>query len=102
MAQKARENMPNDYISRESAIDLLCRSRDTTANQRYVLKRQIERIPAADVVEVVHARWWPDNMDAGCTNCGSGMPRNPDGSQEESEYCPNCGAKMDGGENHAD
>ena len=57
---------------------------------------------AADVVEVVHARWWPDNMDAGCTNCGSGMPRNPDGSQEESEYCPNCGAKMDGGENHAD
>lgn len=62
-------------------------------------------IPAADVVEGVHGEWiekqevipWcEDDVDVfyECSVCG-----NP--SCGESPYCPNYGAKMDGGKNNA-
>ena len=95
--------MPNEYISRKAILAKQYESEGHCGlSTKVVDVRDIEDEPASDVAPVVHARWWPDNMDAGCTNCGSGMPRNPDGSQEESEYCPNCGARMYGGEHHAD
>lgn len=48
---------------------------------------------AADVVEVVHARWEKIHDDPRvnkyrCTNCKAEKMRD--------NYCPNCGAKMDG------
>lgn len=48
----------------------------------------------ADVVEVVHARWENIHDDPRvnkyrCTNCKAEKMRD--------NYCPNCGAKMDGG-----
>lgn len=69
----------------------------------------LKRLPAADVVEVQHGRWmrtdaFPHHVY--CSVCSAtyvpndrwqiwedrpgegGLPRN---------YCPNCGAKMDGG-----
>ena len=49
-----------------------------------------ESIPAADVEPVVRARW----QDGKCTNCDCfGFPR-PDGSNEYTIRCPNCGAHM--------
>lgn len=63
-------------------------------------KVEIGKIPAADVVEVVHARW---DKDGRCTNCGGHAPFIPNGLYYyESNYCHTCGAKMDGGVNHAD
>jgi hypothetical protein len=70
----------------------------------------IKAIPAADVVEVRHGRWLPDydyteyDFDGStplpeprkfqdgwqCSLCGQYDP-------SETKYCPNCGAKMDGG-----
>ena len=49
--------------------------------------------PTADVVEVVHARWEKIHDDPRvnkyrCTNCKAEKMRD--------NYCPNCGAKMDG------
>ena len=58
--------------------------------------RRLLSIPAADVAPVVHGRWiwhnkWePFEFKYECSICH-------DGSDLESKYCPNCGAKMDGG-----
>ena len=58
----------------------------------------IERIKAVDAVEVVHGRWIDQSfvMNGGvvrfciCSECRHEMTF-------ETSYCPNCGAKMDGG-----
>ena len=55
-----------------------------------------ENLPAADVAPVVHGRW--DNMDGYktrkvCSECGWDVPE----YGKFYSYCPNCGAKMDGG-----
>ena len=56
---------------------------------------EVHYMPAADVAPVVHGRW-DDSLDGitpYCTVCGNShrlMTRTPN-------YCPNCGAKMDGG-----
>ena len=59
----------------------------------------IESMPAADVAPVRHARWViykaPDAYHCGlvkCSFCGEEMIAESD----EYNFCPNCGAKMDG------
>lgn len=58
----------------------------------------IARFPAIDAVPVVHARW--ENEDSGyrnCSECGCEHPiRDAKGYLVDDEYCPVCGAKMDG------
>ena len=71
--------------------------------------------PTADVVEVVHGRWVDRyngkyaNPLYECSEC-KGTARyqqnydvldNGLWLQDLSDYCPNCGAKMDGGTDHA-
>lgn len=85
-----------DYISREAALKALY------ADYAYPAMGIIKEIPAADVAEVVHGRWIKDdflsddvNNAEKCSQCGEligwfgNLPN----------YCPNCGAKMDGGGN---
>ena len=61
----------------------------------------IDEIPAADVAPVVHGKW--DVVEgrrldnAICSNCG----RRFQAYYEAYRFCPNCGAKMDGGDNDA-
>ena len=56
-------------------------------------QRVILNAPAADVVEVVHAKW-DDN--GRCTNCGGHAPYYSMASTYyASSYCFECGAKMD-------
>ena len=56
-------------------------------------QRVILNAPAADVVEVVHAKW-DDN--GRCTNCGGHAPYYSMASTYyTSPYCFECGAKMD-------
>lgn len=51
--------------------------------------REINNIPAADVTPVVHGRWEPYRKNLGkCSECGEVV-------QIRSNYCPDCGAKMD-------
>lgn len=69
----------------------------------------VDEIPSADVSPVRHGRWVRKKALIQCDLCGFGLF--PDGyffkngecthSNEPSyrpNYCPNCGAKMDGGE----
>lgn len=58
----------------------------------------IEVLPAADVAPVVHGRWGDDGSGIIiCSECGKGYSLIP----RYTHYCPNCGAKMDGGDNDA-
>ena len=53
--------------------------------------------PTVDAVEVVHGRWkyYHKQNIAVCTNCS--FERNLDADFGKAVSCPNCGAKMDGG-----
>ena len=60
----------------------------------------IASTPIVDAVEVVHARWITARSIAfaeQCTNCWHCVPWDECGCCHEYKYCPNCGAKMDGG-----
>lgn len=63
----------------------------------------IETAPAADVVEVRHGEWIEHDDDwcgayYTCSACGCDWTT-IDGTPQENnmKYCPECGAKMDGG-----
>ena len=53
----------------------------------------VEKQPTADVVEVKHGRWLinTDGYYPYCSEC-----RNEPKGGHMTDYCPNCGAKMDG------
>ena len=60
----------------------------------------IEALPAADVAPVVHGRWVhgyycyePATQCSVCKVCLAKGHR----AEKQFTYCPNCGAKMDGG-----
>lgn len=66
----------------------------------YGLVTDIREMKTADVAPVVHGRWVPFRSEAAgdiqyCSCCEIGCTWKPN-------YCPNCGAKMDGGADHAD
>ena len=68
----------------------------------------IERMPTIDAVPVVHGEWVETEMGFNdyawvCTVCGEPWVLNAGTPSENNmNYCPNCGAKMDGGKDDAD
>lgn len=60
------------------------------------IDQMIDCEPAADVAPVVHGRWTQvDDTKCRCSNCNiiALIGLYPHGDKN---YCPNCGAKMDG------
>lgn len=63
----------------------------------YFLKKQ----PAVDVVPVRHGRWIEDHDYLKCPECSVMVKRDFTFFDIGNwNYCPNCGAKMDGGQNN--
>lgn len=64
----------------------------------------VRDFPAADVAEVKHGKWikshWRNSVS--CANCSicrfEAYHYDFQGVQKTYNYCPNCGAKMDGDE----
>ena len=56
----------------------------------------IDTIPRVDAVEVVHGHWYwkPSGEKQWTLTCS--VCESQDGTSESYNYCPNCGAKMDG------
>lgn len=101
-----------DYISREAADKALtiAAAADKDKNRRIWAKAicVLHDLPAADVEPVRHGRWitWaeadnciPSPNRHECSICHDAAQVLVNGVELLSAYCPNCGAKMDGGEN---
>ena len=60
---------------------------------------ELDRVPTVDAVEVVHGQWelYPSSMHRRCSVCKMEYDRPK--FNVRANYCPNCGAKMDGGIN---
>lgn len=97
--------MPDEYISREAAI----KAANEWVNEAIMapvmrtsrLFDKLQKLPAADVAPVVHGEWIGNKGGfwemATCSMCDEkypcvGMAPN---------FCPNCGARMDGDDDRA-
>lgn len=104
-----------EYIDREILLKMNfytenCNSEENRWND-YAIKDIIRHIPAADVAPVKHGHWvynqnghdwglgaWECSL---CHSVNNNLPIDKRFSPyvyAGSKYCPNCGAKMDGGE----
>lgn len=84
-----------EYISREAVLAQKGDCYDKDGHLLYAVGTgNILRIPAADVVEVRHGKWLPqgywDSLEI-CSEC-----KHIKGLHDRYNYCPMCGAKMDG------
>ncbi len=63
-------------------------------------KRALEYIEKLDVEPVRHGKWkHVPGMNSRCSECGQYFPvRDFESRPFDINYCPNCGAKMEGGE----
>lgn len=87
--------MDDVLISKAAAIDALKR-----AAYWQDAERKIAELPAVDAAPVVHGYWinhiddlFPEDSMIECSECHEYTHLLPDDN-----YCPNCGAKMDGRE----
>ena len=100
--------MADEYVRREDLINHLaiCKKGTDIPNLAWAAITAIEcyvrDMPAADVAPVVHGRWIDGaedftcgNHNAECSICRCYVSW--DGCDEDFNYCPNCGARMDGG-----
>lgn len=82
-----------EYIKREDVKGLI-------NNNFGGLLAMIDSIPAADVAPVVHGRWKASSVLLECQNCGEIYSRLGGNGGKAWNYCPNCGARMDGAKCH--
>ena len=85
-----------EYIEREAAYEDF--EKCNSENQKWTpsrVKALIARQKAADVTQVRHGRW-KISSDYGLSECSS-CGWNIEEYVVDYDYCPRCGAKMDGG-----
>lgn len=94
-----------DYINKQAFLDYMKRT-----DRYFNVKFDIENFPNADVAPVRHGRWIPltecANEGVYCSICKKKVWKSDyaqcskkSRNKLESNYCPNCGAKMDEKEN---
>lgn len=93
-----------EYIEREAALALVRpdapedeKAAVTIATAKKLVRDIVLRAPAAAVAPVAHGRWIDGNPY--CPICGKDKFRGLDAdiwSDWKPDFCPNCGAKMDG------
>ena len=90
----------DEYIKRKDAIDICTECVDfqdsieniNASAEAMRIRRLIKELPSADVVERKRGKW--NCIQGGmsvCPYCGASP------HDYFKNYCPNCGAKMDGG-----
>lgn len=85
-----------EYIKKELVLAFCEDEREEGGCDVRTIINRVRNVKAADVVEVKHGRWIEKPFLLGtsnfCSLCDSfyGMPHG------KFNYCPNCGARMDG------
>lgn len=85
-----------EYIKRETAVDTIL-GESTDAHYPEWYASILMGLPAADVAPVVHGKWieqekYTFGVMYDCSICDNRILDN----WHSWNYCPNCGAKMDG------
>lgn len=105
--------MLEGYISREAAVkaanEWVSEACMAPVMRVSRLFDKLAKVPAADVAEVVHGEWlradddWNSLTTIQCSLCREEwcFETDDDVSLLNYKYCPNCGAKMDGGNDDA-
>ena len=90
-----------EYIEREATIEQIEKREYFMLGNKTIhveaMKTFIRNRPAADVAPVRHGRW-RCHGDCGVTEC-SACGWSIEEYVGDYAYCPNCGARMDGGTN---
>ena len=89
-----------EYIDKEALRDALYDADAITMNGVKILNQ----FPAADVAPIRHGRWVsvPYKLARVCLVCNRDEPyKFADIDADVYDYCPYCGAKMDGGASNA-
>ena len=60
----------------------------------------LRNIPTIEAEPVRHGRWDKRGQEIYCSECGEESGYTWAGASRYSDYCLNCGAKMDGGQNN--
>ena len=77
-----------------TVLDIL--SEDSTNDRANQIIDAFDYLPAANVAPVRHGEWQEINGIFRCSLCEYSFEH--EGYQHFFNYCPNCGAKMDGGD----
>ena len=86
-----------EYIEREKVLSKAAPVEGCFSNM--ISAYDVIMLPAADVAPVRHGRWIDKGEYAVCTECGGRSGTQYDGVEPiplMTQFCPNCGAKMDG------
>lgn len=102
--------MSKEYIDKSKLlddVDILIRKEQEQSNINSALyalqfvKALIDSTSAADVAEVVHGEWLENDGRCYCNRCFEFSCTVTDDTgtihNDLTKFCPNCGAKMDGG-----
>ena len=90
----------DDYIKRSDTLELARGYYSQGLKEEAVPVKAIRNIPSADVVEVKHGEWIDKTMSVpnghGQTYGKYGWSVCKNKVRYKSNFCPNCGARMDG------
>ena len=84
-----------EYIDKQALNEYINKRLNNSVIKGWI-KSIINKIPTADVVEVRHGKW---DINKNCSICGVYKFEGLDAdvwADWDIDYCPNCGAKMDG------
>lgn len=91
----------SEYIDKKALLDEICRdncerSYDGTCHNCRMTET-IADFPAADVAPVVHGKWeWVNEDRYRCDRCEQITTVDECMGKPNYNFCPNCGARMDG------